>query len=160
MFSASSGLRRLQGQADRVDAVTLVGRRAVPLALEHVAEVGAAVGAAHLGANAPEGPVLDVLDPVLGERCEEGRPAAVGVELGVRAEQLGVAGPAAVDAFGLGVGVLAGERPLGAGLAQDGVLLPAQLLVPLGVGLLDWVCHGRNGSRRARASPVTQMTNE
>ena len=53
--------------------------------------------------------VLDVADPVLGQRREEGRPAAVRLELLVASEQLGAARPAAVDALGLGVGVLTGE---------------------------------------------------
>ena len=76
-------------QADRVDAVALVGRGVVALALEEVPEVGAAGGAADLDPAHPQGPVLEVLDPVLGERGEERGPAAVAVELLVAAEQLG-----------------------------------------------------------------------
>src|SRR5690606_23628494 len=58
-------------------------------------------------------------------------------ELGVADEQLGTAGPAGVDALGLGVDVLAGERPLGAGLAEHVVLLGAEDLAPLLLGLLE-----------------------
>ena len=43
---------RAQGEADRVDAVALVGRGVVALALEDVPEVAAARGAAHLDARA------------------------------------------------------------------------------------------------------------
>src|SRR3954469_1621384 len=87
------------------------------------------------------GVVLDVLDPVLRQRGEEGRPAAVRVELGLGGEKLGAAGPAAVHANGLRVGVLAGERPLRAGLTQHGVLLGGELLAPLLVALLDCISH-------------------
>src|SRR5947208_1112166 len=57
-----------------------------------------------------------VLDPAVVDRLVEARPAAVGVELRLRVEQLGTAHDAVVRARLLGVPVLAGERPLGAGL--------------------------------------------
>jgi len=63
----------------------------------------------------------------------------VRVELRLATEQLVAAGPAAVDAERLGVVVLAGEGALGAGLAQHVVLLRAELLTPLLVGLVDLV---------------------
>ena len=126
---------RAQRQADRVDAVALVGGGAVALALEDVPEVAPAVGAPHLDPLHPHRDVLDVLDRVAGEGGVERRPAAVAVELGARGEQLGATGPAGVDALGLGVGVLADERSLGAGLAQHLVLRRAELGAPLLVGL-------------------------
>ena len=58
----------------------------------------------------------------------------MGFEFLGAAEQLGATGPALVDAFGLGVGVLAGEGPLGAGLAQHGEFVGGELLTPLVVG--------------------------
>jgi hypothetical protein len=61
----------------------------------------------------------------------------VRVELGLGAEQFGAAGSAGVGADGLGVDVLTGPRPFGAGLAQDGVLLRRELRAPLLVGLDD-----------------------
>ena len=67
-------------------------------------------------------------------------------------KQLGVAGLAGVDALGLGVGVLADEGALGAGLAQHGVLLRRELLAPLLVGLLHVVGHGPNLVDRQRLS--------
>src|SRR5690606_1104042 len=69
------------------------------------------------------------------------RPPTAGVELGVRFEQLGAARLAGVDAHGLGVGVLAGEGTLGAGLSEHGVLLIGELLAPLGIRLLEVVAH-------------------
>src|SRR3954467_1081949 len=135
-------LGRLQGQADRVDAVAVAGGRAVAVG-EDVAEVRAAVGAADLDALHAVRGVLDVLDRV-GDRLVERRPAAAGVELRVRLEEPGVAGLAGVDALGLGVGVLADEGTLRAGLAEHRVLLGRELLAPLLVGLLHLVCHASN----------------
>src|SRR5665811_1219222 len=79
--------------------------------------------------------ILDVFDPVLRKGGVEGGPAAVAVELGIAAEQLGVAGAAGVHPLGLGVGVLTEAWSLGAGLSQDLVLRRGQLLTPLLVGL-------------------------
>src|SRR5690606_15440466 len=69
----------------------------------------------------------------------EGRPAALGVELRLAAEQLGAAAPAAIDADGLVVLVLTAEGTLGAGLAQHVVLRGAQLGAPLLFGLVGRV---------------------
>src|SRR5690349_17822129 len=145
-------------QADLVDAVALVGRGAVALTLDVVAEVRAVVSAPALGTARPERAILDVLDAVLGERREERRPAALRVELGVGAEQFGVAGPALVDTDGLGVGVLAGERPFGAPLAEYVVLGGGELLTPLGVGLLDLVTHVTRVRTRSRGRWAEELT--
>src|SRR5690606_5625322 len=51
------------------------------------------------------------------------------------AEELGAAGPAAVDALAVLVEELAGSRALRAGLAQHVVLLGGELGAPLRVGL-------------------------
>ena len=92
----------------------------------------------------------------LGQRREERRPAAVRLELRVAAEQLGAAGPAAVDALGLGVGVLAGERrarcrPRAARGTPAGVSSRA----PLGLALDDLRgglgVHGLQGRSRCGA---------
>ncbi len=132
---AAALLSGVQRQADRVDAVAQVGRGVVALTLEDVAEVGVAVGAAHLDAwPAGQRPVLDVADAILGERLEEARPTAMRVELGGAAEQFGVAGPAAVDTLGLGVGVFADKGRLGARFPQDVELPGAELDPPLLVG--------------------------
>src|SRR3954447_9467863 len=139
----------LEGECDRVDAVAVARGRAVAVG-EHVPEVGAAVGAAHLDPLHPAGGVLDVLHSV-GHRLVEARPAAAGVELRVGLEELRPARLAGVHARGLGVGVLPDERSLGAGLAQHGVLLGRELLAPLLVGLLHLVGHGPSLPRRTSA---------
>ncbi len=123
-----------QLQRDRVDAVAQVRRGAVALALEHVPEVAVAGGAHDLDALHTHRVVGAFDDGLTGERGEERRPAAVRVELGVAAEQLRAARAALVDTGGLGVGVLAHERALGAGLAQHLVLGGGELRAPLGVG--------------------------
>src|SRR5262245_49696752 len=115
-----------QLQADRVDAVPLVGGRGVALALEDVAKVAVAVRADDLGACHAKAAVLAQDDPVAGQWAEERRPAAVGVELRVAAEELRAARSALVHADRLGVGVLPGPRAFRAGLAQDRVLLRGQ----------------------------------
>ena len=89
------------------------------------------------------------------------------MELGVGLEELGLAGLAPVDAGGLGVGVLADERALGAGLAQHVVLLGRELLAPLLVGLLHLVGHAsydtaptarpRGASPSGRVDDVDQL---
>src|SRR5436305_816282 len=71
----------------------------------------------------------------------EARPAGTGLELRVRAEQLGAAARAAVDAVLLVVHVAAREWRLGALASQHLVLLRCQLLAPLLVGLIDLRCH-------------------
>ena len=136
----STGLLcRSAAQADRVDAVSLVGGRVVALAGEQVTEVGTAVRAADLGADHPRRAVLDVLDPVLGERGEERRPPAAAVELLPAGEQRGSAGAAGEHALGAVVGVLAREGTLRGSLPQDGVLLRLQPLAPLRLGQPDRV---------------------
>ena len=73
--------RRYQPQRDRVDAVALIGRRRVTLALEDVAQVAVAVGAYHLDpmhASRVVGPQ----DHRVGVgRIKERRPAAMGFVL-------------------------------------------------------------------------------
>ena len=90
-----------RADADRVDAVALVGRGAVALALEHVPEVRAAAGAAHLDALHARCCGPRCTRRVVGQRGEERRPAAVASRTCRAAEQLGAAGPAAVDALGV-----------------------------------------------------------
>ena len=62
------GLRcRLEAQGDGVDAVAEVRRGSVALAGEDMPEMGTARGAPDLGADHPEGSVLDLQDPVSGQ---------------------------------------------------------------------------------------------
>ena len=70
---------------------------------------------------------------------EEARPAGARLELRVGREQRRVAADAHVGAVVVAVPVLAGEGPLGAGLAGDLELGRGQALTPLGVGLGELV---------------------
>src|SRR5262245_57550859 len=103
-------------------------------------QVRAAVRTPDLGPDPAEGAVLEQDDGVALFRLIEARPATVRLELGVRAEQLGAAGPAVVDAASLGVRVLAGEGRLRACLPQDVVFLRRQPLAPFVLGELH-ICH-------------------
>ena len=68
-------------------------------------------------------------------RLPEARPAAAGLELVLRAEQLGPAAYAAVLALVVVVPVLAGERALGAVLARHLELLRRELAFPFCIRL-------------------------
>src|SRR5262249_5031143 len=125
----------LELQRQRVDAVALAVRAGA--VVEDVPEVPAARAAQDLGATHEEAVVGAQLDGLRDRRLGEARPAGAGVELRVAAEQHGAAARARVVAGLLVVGVLAGERRLGAGAAQHVVLLWRELLTPLLVGLLD-----------------------
>ncbi len=125
----------LEGQRDRVDAVAQVGGSAVTLTVEYVPEVTVAVGADDLDAPRAQTPVNALDDPIAGERSEEARPAAMRIEFRLAPEQFGSAGPAAIHADSLAVGVLAGERSFGGRLPENGVLLGRQFGPPLRIGL-------------------------
>src|ERR687888_2479330 len=88
-------------------------------------------GAEHLGPAHEEAPVLLGLDRALARRLEERRPPAAGVVLRVRAEELGAAAGAPVDARLEHVVVLAAERPFGPLLPEDAELLRRQVAPPL-----------------------------
>src|SRR4051812_12944816 len=96
-----------------------------------------AVRARHLGADHPVARVRLLVDRIVARRGVERGPAAAGVVLRLGGEQLRAAAGAAVRAVLEDGVVLAAERPFGALLAQDAVLLGAQLGPPLGFGLLD-----------------------
>ena len=111
-----------------------------------MAEVSAAASAHHLGAEHAVAYVRLFLDRILACRREEGRPAATGVVLALREEELRAAAGTAVDAGLEDVVVLAGERRLGALPAQDPVVLVRQLPAPLRLALLD-LRHGDSFQR-------------
>src|SRR4051812_5095804 len=114
-----------------------------------MAEVTAAGGAEHLGALHAEGRVGLLLDRLrVGRRRERG-PAAAGVVLGVRLEELGPTTGALVGARLEAVVVLTSERPLGPLLPQDAVLLGAQLGPPLLFCFLDFV-HAEQSAESAQ----------
>src|SRR5581483_10561395 len=111
----------LQLERCRVDAVAEPGRaRAVR---EYVPKVAAARGAEHLGAHHPVARVDLLRDRLAGGGRGERGPPAARVVLRVGGEELGSAAGAVVGARLEHVVVLAGERALGALLAQHAVLL-------------------------------------
>src|SRR5438874_10721426 len=146
--TSGAGRSRVELDRRRVDAVAQPGRRRA--VVEDVAEVAAALGAGDLGADHEKAAVLVLLDRGALRRLVEAGPAAVGVELGRRREQLGPAARAPVGALGVGVPVLAGERALGALLSEHVVLLRRQLLPPLGVRLLNSLLHATKLARPIR----------
>src|SRR5215472_15469050 len=97
--------------------------------------------AQHLGPLHEKRAVALGLDVLRRDRLIEARPSGARFELGVRAEQRVAAADAPVDSLLVILGVLVGERALGAGLARDLVLLGRQLLAPFLVGLDDFVFH-------------------
>src|SRR5690242_17227404 len=133
----------LELQRRRVDAVA--DPRGVRPVGEEMAEVAAAVRAHHLGADHAEAHVRLLVDRLAARRRVERGPAAAGVVLRLRLEQRRAAACADVRPVVEHVVVLARERPLGALLAENAVLLRRQLFAPLRFGLLDWT-HGPDGT--------------
>mmetsp|Transcript_57661 Transcript_57661/g.135726 ORF Transcript_57661/g.135726 Transcript_57661/m.135726 type:complete len:414 (+) Transcript_57661:2529-3770(+) len=121
----------------RVDAIALP--RGCGTVREHMAQMAAAVVAAHLHAHHAMAAVDDALDDLAVDRRPVAGPAAAGVELGAGLEQRRAAADATVLARFKVVPVLAGEGAFGGGVAGDLVLHRVQLLTPLGVGFLDGV---------------------
>src|SRR5699024_2554662 len=92
-------------------------------------------------------PIFLALNNVVAcERGEEGRPATVGGKLLSGAEELCIAGAAAVYALCGGIGVFTNVGTLGAGLAQNLVFLRAEALTPFVFGELAKIdgCFGRS----------------
>src|SRR5581483_5459306 len=87
---------RVELERTGVHAVALAGRCGA--VREEMAEMAAAAAAQHLGADHAVAVVLDQLDVGVRGRLVEARPAGAGLELGVRAEELGAAARAAVRA--------------------------------------------------------------
>lgn len=109
--------------AHRVNAVPLVGRRGVSLALEDVPQVSTAVAANNLRSLHAESAVGMPCHSA-GDGVEERGPAAAGLELVLRGVNGLVAAGAVVCAGGRGVLVIfAGERGFGALLAEYAELL-------------------------------------
>src|ERR1700752_1947073 len=128
---AAVPLLRREVYRGRVDAETLAGRlRAV---VEHVAQVRAAVVAAHLDAHHAMALVDDTLDHFAVDRLEVARPAAPGVELRVRLEQRSSAADAVVLAGVPVIPVLAAEGPFGGGMARHFELHGVELGPPFGL---------------------------
>src|SRR5687767_925598 len=99
-----------------------------------MAEMPAALGAAHLGADHAVAAVVVQGHRLARRRAGEARPAAAALELGAAVEQHRPAAGAAVAALIVIVPVDAGKGPLRAALAQHLVLLGRKALAPLVFG--------------------------
>ncbi|CAM2154769.1 hypothetical protein PT2222_310046 [Paraburkholderia tropica] len=107
-----------------------------------MAQMRAAVLAAHLDAQHAVRAVRALLDYLAVDRTEVARPAATGVEFRVGFEQRRATADAVVDAALVVVPVLAGEGAFGGRVARDLVLRGVELLAPFGVGLVAGVGVG------------------
>src|SRR5215813_257705 len=148
--SSGAGFGLAKVQRAGVHAVALAGR--CGSVIEYVTQVRSALLAADFGAHHEEAAVFVELDVLPVGGLPETGPSGSGVELGVRAEQLGAAGRAVVGPVIVRVPVLACERALSALLAHDVVLLTAQLLPPLSLGLLNPRTHVPTLLPRSRAA--------
>src|SRR5260221_6552177 len=97
--------------------------------------MAAARGAHLLSANHPVARVVLLVDRLLARRRGERGPAAAGVVLGLRAEELGATARTRIGAGLENVVVLTRERRFRPLLAQDAVLLGIELCAPLRIGL-------------------------
>src|SRR3990167_2935653 len=123
----------------RVDAVALAG--GLGAVVEDMAQVGAAVRAAHFHPHHAVAGVGDALDAAGFDVLAPAGPAAAGVELGVALKQHLPAAHAAVGAVLPVVPVAAGEGTLGGGLARHLVLHRVELGAPLGLALAHRVAR-------------------
>ena len=105
--------------------------------VEDVPEMAAARRTEHLHPRHAVAQVEPGLDCIELGGLDEARPARARVVLRVGTEQLAAAAGAPVDACLLGVPVRPAERPLGAVLTQNRVLLGRQPFAPLLVAELD-----------------------
>src|SRR5699024_54486 len=106
--------------------------------------------AQHLGAHHAHTAVLVQFHGVVLGGLVETRPAAMGLELGGRAEQLGTTGPAVVHTHAVLVQQFAGPGAFGGRVPQHLVLQRVEFGLPLLIGLADLVhapivssCAGR-----------------
>src|SRR5678815_3342621 len=128
---------RLKGERSGVHAIALAG--GLGTVGEDVTQMRIAARAQHFGAPHEEAAILLERDGFFRHRRPEARPARAGIVFRRRFEQRRAAADAAIEARLLVVPMLAGERPLGAVLARDVILLGRQLFFPLGIALHDLV---------------------
>src|SRR6185436_18002866 len=129
-----SGGDRFEDQRDAVDAVAQAGRRWA--VIEDVAQMTSAAMTVDGRAYAEAG-IFHFSHRVV-QRRPEARPTGATVELGGRGEEREIAARAGEIPASFLVKQGTGERRLGRGLAQDGVLLRVQQLAPLFLGMGDF----------------------
>src|SRR5690606_32342958 len=114
-------LFRLEGERRSVHAIAQAG--GLRPVVEHMPQMGIAIGAADFGARREEGTVL-VLGHRAGlDRLIEARPAGAGIVFGFGTEQWPPAGDATIEPFILVVPIRPGKRAFGAMLAHNLILL-------------------------------------
>src|SRR5947209_5020694 len=104
-------LFRLELQRSRIDAVAQARRSGA--VRENVAQMAAAFGAEHLGADHAVADVPLFVDMAVDGGLGEARPAAAGIELGIGLEQHVAAAGAHISAGAVVVLIFAGEGTLG-----------------------------------------------
>jgi hypothetical protein len=82
-------------------------------------------------------------DGQLGNRFEKTGPTGAGLEFRIGIEQRLTATDTEVLTMLMAIPVFATEGALGAVLPSNAVLFLAELLLPIGVGLIEFVCHCR-----------------
>src|SRR3546814_716588 len=125
----------VEGQRVSIHAVAQPG--GLGTIVEDVAEMGVAIGAAHLRARHEQRAILVLAHGTVVDRLIEARPAGAGLVFGVGIKQRLAAAYAAVEAVFLVVPVRPREGALRAMLARDLILFRRKLLSPLRVGFLD-----------------------
>jgi len=126
----------LQVEGAGVDAVAQAGLVARAI-IKDMPQMRIAAIADHLDAPHAVAAVFMQRDIAIIDDIPKAGPAAHGVVLGHRGEQLLAAGGAGIDAGGFAVDVLAAEGALGRLLAQDGILFRAELAAPFRLALFD-----------------------
>ena len=91
-----------------------------------------ASSAQNLVSGHPQGAVRLNRDILFCDGLPEARPAGAGFELGPGIEKNRITADAMIQPVRVVAGVLAGERPLGPGLARHHEFLGRQLLFPFG----------------------------
>lgn len=119
-----------------------------------MAKVRVAGLASHFGAHHSIRAIFDESNGAAIGWLPERWPAAARMKLFIRAEEFGATGSAGVDAFGLGIGVLANKCRFGACFTQDMKLLRSENLSPLVVAAVhEMTLSHHNGSVRVLIAP-------
>ena len=98
-----------------------------------MAKVGVTTGAANFGADHAVAAVGVDCDRLGCDTLPETGPSRAGIKFGVRAEKIGAAADTPIGASALVVPIGSRERPFGAPLASDPILLWSEAFAPLGI---------------------------
>src|SRR3989475_4680268 len=155
-LGSEGGLLRTEFERRGVDAVPQP-RRPRPV-IEHVSQVGTAVGTFDLRAAHEQAPILLLANISFLNGRPETRPAGPRVELGPRREEFGPADDAQIHARVVVVPIFAGEGSLGPLVHDDVVLKRRKLLLQL---RLVELLHGLGRTlRRLKVSARSRRAKE